>query len=625
MATYTSTQAGDWNNVATWGGGGWPNANGDVVNIGHIVNYNIGDSVITFNNITVNNGGRLEFPLSSNSTLNFDTTGVLTLNSGGGLGGVGGGIIDDLVHCYIKWPQGVADRNIFVINDGAIFDLKGDPVFYGSTKYATLESAWDANASLTLYVQGDLSSSWSANQYFWIHKNVLYSNFQTDGEIFQIQSVGAYDVGNDRTPITVTNKGNGATFADSAPLIMLSRNVDLCDPGASWSVYGFNAYTERISLENNQGVGNNNIDISDIMFRGWRSSLNNGYNYVSSNCIYVNNGIVVTGGTDNQIGGDIVSNYYVQDGGIRNTLTGKIVSNTLVMNSGQSNVINGDIISNQYGIRDGDSHRVVGDIISNYRGFTMTGGRGRGDHIIEGDLVFNDVAVGGPRVEVVGNFTSNNRAFKTTVGSVVRGDFTNNAIDFDDDNSKLLIAGNFSTGLNIVIADQDVKRSVVLEECDISGVRRSLRVYENSGDFLPLVSGDGNWQTPPSGASEIIQATPNSYCNTTWVNRMELSPIRLLRQYVYTGARVINVNIYPVGWSTDLDQDDIYIEALYYGGAGVTRTKAVTGAATFANDGWRNLSVTFTTGQAAIVYFNLILTRYEAGCYVLIDPEFSFI
>ena len=46
MADYTSTQAGDWNNAATWGGGGSPSSNGDTATIAHEVDYNLGDSAI---------------------------------------------------------------------------------------------------------------------------------------------------------------------------------------------------------------------------------------------------------------------------------------------------------------------------------------------------------------------------------------------------------------------------------------------------------------------------------------------------------------------------------------------------------------------------------------------------
>tara|TARA_Y100000004_G_scaffold128798_1_gene145124 strand:+ start:361 stop:3024 length:2664 start_codon:yes stop_codon:yes gene_type:complete len=47
MASYTSTQNGNFNDAATWGGGGFPNANGDQFTItnGHTVVYNVSGSI----------------------------------------------------------------------------------------------------------------------------------------------------------------------------------------------------------------------------------------------------------------------------------------------------------------------------------------------------------------------------------------------------------------------------------------------------------------------------------------------------------------------------------------------------------------------------------------------------
>jgi hypothetical protein len=62
MAAYSSTQSGDFNNSATWGGGGWPNLDGDTVtiNAGHVVTYNLTTPLNTgLGAMTVNNGGTL--------------------------------------------------------------------------------------------------------------------------------------------------------------------------------------------------------------------------------------------------------------------------------------------------------------------------------------------------------------------------------------------------------------------------------------------------------------------------------------------------------------------------------------------------------------------------------------
>tara|TARA_R100000988_G_scaffold101985_1_gene76129 strand:+ start:327 stop:2861 length:2535 start_codon:yes stop_codon:yes gene_type:complete len=60
MATYTSTQTGDWDQAATWGGGGTPSATGDIANIanGHTVTYDQA-LVNQIGDVNINTGGIL--------------------------------------------------------------------------------------------------------------------------------------------------------------------------------------------------------------------------------------------------------------------------------------------------------------------------------------------------------------------------------------------------------------------------------------------------------------------------------------------------------------------------------------------------------------------------------------
>lgn len=625
MSTYNSVQDGPWNDSNTWSEAGWPNANDDVINFTHKIAYNLGVSSLQFGNITGSGNGRLEVPVNVNSVLGFNSTGALILNSGAGFGGVNDGIIDALKYFQLKWPQGVSERNVLVVNDGAIFNLKGDSNYYGGVKYATLKSVWDANATLTFYVVGDLSSAWKTGQKIWLYKYVLYGNYQSDGEIFEIDTVGSYDSGNNRTPITVINKGAGATFAISAPIIMLSRNVDICDPNTPWSVYGHSSYAERLKFDNNQGFGNSLIDLSDIMIRGFRYGIQGGYNTILNNGIFVNNHTGISGGTNNVINADFVTNGYGHELGVRNDFTGKFVSNTFGINTGRGCTVNGDIISNSVGIRDGVSNLIIGNFIGNYRGISTTSGRGRGGHKVEGNFYYNDLGIGNAKVEVFGNIYNNNTGIKNSFGSIIHGDFYNNTKDFEDDCTEVKVSGNFPTGITINMDSREIKRSVVLEEATISGIRRPIRVYGNSGIIVPLISTDGEWQTPMSDNNVIFKIVPNSYCNNNWICQLELAPLGELYQYFPAGTNVILYKIYPVNWSTPLTQDDILIEARYIPDGGVTRVKAVTSVGEFENGDWRNLSVTFNAGQSQLVAFQIILRKYESGAYVLIDPIADFV
>jgi hypothetical protein len=72
MAAYTSTQSGNWNSTATWGGSGYP-VDGDTwtISAGHTITYNITTYQATgVGNGIVNNTGRLTFATNGKMKLN---------------------------------------------------------------------------------------------------------------------------------------------------------------------------------------------------------------------------------------------------------------------------------------------------------------------------------------------------------------------------------------------------------------------------------------------------------------------------------------------------------------------------------------------------------------------------
>lgn len=85
MATYTSTQSGNFSNAATWGGGGAPSAEGDVFNItaGHTVTIDTGVSNPTNGFADSNIYGILQSQSGQSNTLRMN--GRLYIQSGGTL------------------------------------------------------------------------------------------------------------------------------------------------------------------------------------------------------------------------------------------------------------------------------------------------------------------------------------------------------------------------------------------------------------------------------------------------------------------------------------------------------------------------------------------------------------
>ena len=604
MATYNSAQAGDFSADATWTEAGHPNANDDVANIAHAVDYNIGESAITWGNITLNSGGTLEFPTTASSDLIFNTTGILTINSGGKLAcGSVGTPLGTAYTLNIHWPQGAATRNTLVLNDGGEIAVFGNPDFYGSEKYADLDSDWTTGQ--TLYIAGDFSSTWQADQKFWIHRNYQYSGYLTDADIFTIASVGTYDSGNDRTPITISEEAPGVTYAAvyegfQSQLIMVSRNVELADPGSSWDVGGYNTYTENIRFNNNQAGGNNLIDIRDAIFRGWERGVYGGYNFVGTNIIFLNNNF----------------GFY----------TSHIIKGSM------------DFISTRTALRGTNNFDIVGNITNSWDAFYIDYG-----NKIEGNIIGCNAGLRGYAVKMEGNIVSCSRCVTeaydgTMVGDIIGstygiastkgfsliGGIKDCSIVAADSPVKVRVNGDLSGNSNdLIIVETTRKRSFVLEGSTLEGANRQpVRIYQNAGNWLPAVSGDAHFQTPPSGNSWVLEAIPNSYCDDSYCNQLELSPLNEMALDTVSGSQTLTFKIYPVGWTTALNQNDVVLEVRYLDSAsGITRTTIVNSTATYANGAWRDLSVTFNPLQSGIVYFQVYFRTYESGCYMLIDPE----
>ena len=164
------------------------------------------------------------------------------------------------------------------------------------------------------------------------------------------------------------------------------------------------------------------------------------------------------------------------------------------------------------------------------------------------------------------------------------------------------------------------KRNFVFENCLMEGADKiEYEIYSNAGNFINTVSGDSHWQTPSSANDWILECIPNSYCDV--YSTIKLSPLNPIGLHVESGSNTITYKIYPVGWTTALDNDDIVLEISYLDSAsGVTRTIIINTTATYANSDWRSVSTTFTAGQDGIVYVQLYMRKYESGCYLLIDP-----
>lgn len=212
MAAYTSTQSGNFNAAATWGGGGWPSVAGDTytVTAGHTVTVTHDGSGVSLGASTVN--GTLQFATNANTALQH--SGTITINNGGVVGNtsaVGAGYTAQLI-----WA-GSDGGELLQINAGGKF------IPLGTATFNMQSEAW-ASCYTTLQAQ---AASGQAN----ISVPAAFANaLRASGDVLLIQGTTGYTQSEIVTVLsksggTITLTGNLAyTHASGAYVCLLSRN-----------------------------------------------------------------------------------------------------------------------------------------------------------------------------------------------------------------------------------------------------------------------------------------------------------------------------------------------------------------------------------------------------------------
>ncbi len=570
MADYISTQSGDWNTAATWGGGGHPDTNGDTATIadGHEVDYNLGVSAIEFGNVTINAGGTLTFPTGSNSKIIFEQDAVFSI-SGTLNAGASGTPVDASYTCIFEFVNASSARDIIDIEDGSTVNIYGDPDFYGDEKYAEVKTEITLDGTDDVFtVTGDYTTKWVAGQKIFVAQNCAYKGnpHLTACNIFEIESVSAN--GADTDIEIVDQGGDTNTYYVGGRVVMLSRNVIFREQSVSWAIGAYTGHNNRIDY--NKSVDEVMAVFDNCLFIGWGALwLASGGYLITEDVVYVNV-------YSSQIAGfqyaDYISMYYATASAypmLKGVFGG--ISN-FPYSSGVSLKGGSEVWSctTLFPYSDGVAKEVK------FRTFRYLVDTGR-------SILFQ-------RCELYN--------FQTLFSS----------------------SGNRRAGV------------ISLENCDVDGTLTEFEMYCAFGEILALHSGDGEWQAPDSGQAFINKMIPDTLTTTRedYTCRFAFNQRPRWFAYVQSGSNTITMKVYPVGWSTGggaagaLDQDDLYLKAWYLdAGSGVSVAEAVSTSQSFANGGWREISVTFTAGQAGVVYFDLLLSLYESGDYVLVDPEWA--
>jgi len=287
MAIYTSAQAGLWNDPATWGGGGYPSAMGDLANIGHTVTYNV-VSTVALGQITINSGGILTFSVAMSTKLTLGSVDI-QINNGGELRvGADGAIIPKACIAELIWNTASDNfKGINVANGGKLV-VYGDPDYYGfdfDSYLTTNASIPDDGNPVTITIKDDFTTKWQVGQQLLVHKGGAYVSAVND---FCLLTITELSVNGSDTDIecTVTHRPNSSLIclADS-DVLNLSRNVLLNKYSYGQNIGQYN--NNRPRLTNANDVFTTNISINDASWGAWFNPAN-GYGYFSNRCVYRN-------------------------------------------------------------------------------------------------------------------------------------------------------------------------------------------------------------------------------------------------------------------------------------------------------------------------------------------------
>lgn len=618
MATFTSTQTGDWDDGASWGlnspgveGVDYPGLTGDVVIIAatHVITYNKGQHTLSFGNITIN--GTLTFPIAADSDLILGSAALMTIGATGSLIiGTSSNPIGAAYKAKLLFDYPGSSRVFFASVDGATLSFYGDPDYYGDLYKTTLKADWTSGQSFT--VDGD-ASGWPVNSLITLCKGSTYSSYSTDSPRYTVASA-TYNGGSDDTTITINETAPGVTFyadvSGFANLVFsLSRNIFI-------GVEDF--ATPRIYLRPQQGSSNTNINYNNVQFqsvsgdgRSWNVATEV-WNAIHDRCSFLN----MTDCMDNYRNGEVnecVSHY----------------ANTIMDSSSNVKVTDFYNLASQYGMNCYATHiqdtnlvmfgayYALNESLTNCRVTFVSCNRGT-------DWDFNGHVTAYKTSSVFYGGNINSGIYAKDCGTVFNSGCTGSAygkiegctsftssgyyLRFTGEADELVVTSNLSYSQSCVVADNLL----------LDGTMRPYTMRSWAGDVDSVFSGDTGYQALPSTNDWGLLCTPY------WAEEYAGSPFMLttitnFSMMCAVGDSICSINVYPSGFATALTNFDLIAEVLYFDSTGGTTVMAFAPDETYPNGEWTSIDIPIVPGKDGFLFWNVRFICPDDGT-ILIDP-----
>jgi hypothetical protein len=597
MATYTSTKAGPWNDPATWGGGGYPVAAGDIANIGHTVTYNV-VSTAELGQININSAGILTFSTALSTKLTLGHQDIVVNNGGELRVGASGAIIPKTYTAELIWNTTADNAKGINLAAGGKLTVYGDPDYFGSVDKSTLIASSGAvpaaGNAITITVAGDFTTKWIVGQELLMHKGGSYgtTGYINDFCRLTIASTPTANGANTDVPCTVTERPATLTCLVGADVLHLTRNVMFYKYGYNANLGQWNSNHPRITNANAAGTAN--INMSDVSIAGFYQ-ICDGYNVFF-------NGVV-----RNSRGATLAALYL-------STINGLICMNLGGMQAANNCIINAWIASAQYA-----AHNATESSIINGNVF------GCGVNANAINLSYNNI--------INGHIYSCYNCIDLSSGNILKGNIGYDGAGIQKSNItdfimvkggyKITVVNSKSPSVPVFLYRNTLTYNNRVRFEHFLQVADAHYVADAYGDIYK-VAADGSGDNPSQrsgGGAEVLEVVPQSNCAAT--SYLELLNVRLwaaagvsktYRFYVQTDFATLP--------TAELKLYGEYLDA-GSGGHLATATPSTQDITTRANaaDWSQYVEVTINPAQDGYVNLYIRLMGYESSKKVWIDPK----
>jgi hypothetical protein len=661
MADFTSTQLGDWNDGAQWGGASpgvkgvdWPGNPGDTTHVGHAINYNVSEAN-ELGDMEITAGGLLSHQINISTKLCFGNNTLTVKNTGEYRVGAAGAIIDKAVTAELSFNTTSDNSKGVDIDDGGKLTVYGDPEYYGGVDETTLANdAENTDNDADIVTTDDMSAKWNIGDEITIlrERDGDSSSYKDAVVKFVITNIVGTTISLDANFVGWT-AGIGNTW--TAPVVNVSRNVMICKAGAD-TVCGDGAEhynTNRPRIYDVNASGNNNCIISDAQITGLYS-IQSSYDFQLLSSVFRNGYYGINSGSGHTVNGNIYANYYAVNSGSGHTVSGNVYANYYAISSGYGHTVNSNIYANNYGFYSGSGHTVSGNIYTNNYGFYSGYGQTVNGNIytnkfgissgygqtVNGNIYANTIAIYYCSSHTMnGNIYANDYGIHSISGLTMNGRIGYDSLDASQPNT---VYDFYLYATDIVLFNVKLPLAGLIIHANQAGQPTEIfcehhdrtldtfRIYQNMGNTTVVSCdgvGDRPSEDPDGGNGEVIELSNiQSNCSDDPGNRVKAWKDKCSRVYALAADGMQTYTFKLQTTYSTIGAGGVRLTAEYLDGVSGGSTSEVTddsGITERANaaDWTQSLSVNVTPAEDGWVDFKIELYEYESGDEVWIWPE----